>query len=147
MKEKDREKSTKEIINLVSKECDFKFKFLKEENNKLDRSISEIRTSISKETDKLHDKIDASEARMLRKLEAINASIKGNGNIGYSEQLRTLKRRLSLCIILIVLLFGFKFNGLSLQQWMDGFFSNNANNANEVENIKETNFSVNNAYE
>jgi hypothetical protein len=71
---------------------------------------------------KLNNKVEAVEAGVNKKLDAIDLKLRGNGNVGITEEIRTLKRRVALLIILVILLIGGRAIGLNLDMIKGWFF-------------------------
>lgn len=83
--------------------------------------IKFVRDEIKNDISHLEDKVDTKCQTLEGRIDALDESIRGNGRIGYSEQIRNMKRTIWILITAIIWLGGFELGGVTLKNWLDDF--------------------------
>ena len=100
---------------------------------KMDDDISSVKKSMSEGDKQLDDKIDTVESKIEARLDGVDEALRGNGRIGLFEQMRNTKWKFKAIVICLILLFGFKFFGRSLDDMYKSMFSNGSTPIKKVE--------------
>lgn len=126
------------FLDIVKKDYDDKILELREDIGRLGREIEKIDGEIEKRCTSLNDKMDMNKQSTYSKFDAIDKTLRGNGNIGYSEHIRGLSRNIRYLWFAVAFLFGFKVFGISLMEWSDSFWTEaNSSSVKELVETKE----------
>tara|TARA_Y100000310_G_C20694545_1_gene824614 strand:+ start:1923 stop:2357 length:435 start_codon:yes stop_codon:yes gene_type:complete len=89
--------------------------------SKLDDKLGDLNKKIQEIPAELIDRIDANKSTVDNDLDEVDKAFRGNGRIGIFEQLRSLKRHMSIMWLFMLVLLGFKLFGITIEQWWDNF--------------------------
>ena len=76
-----------------------------------------LKEKVDTESKRVNDKIDVLQSKIEIRLDGVDESLRGNGRIGLYEQVRSLKWQLRAVYVCLLLLFGFKMWGLTVNEW------------------------------
>ena len=77
--------------------------------------ISILQKDIESNNNNLNNKIDTVEAKVEGKLDGVDESLRGNGRIGLFEQMRNTRWKFKAILLCLILLFGFRVFGRTLE--------------------------------
>lgn len=99
------------------------------------QEVSRLEEKINDNKKNANDKIDTVEGKIDSRLDGVDEALRGNGRIGIFEQIRNMKGKFYIIFICLLLLFGFKFFGKTLNDIKNSVFKESTS----IEKVEETN--------
>ena len=99
--------------------------------------IALIKSSHEELQEASKDHIEAANQMIQEKLDAFDQALRGNGRVGVFEQIRGLRVRFRVLLLLVMLLIGGRVLGLTMEGWLKGLFG--VDDPAKVEKVEKSN--------
>lgn len=83
-----------------------------------------MKKTIEDDINNANNRMDTKNKTLEDRIEHIDEALRGNGRVGYSEQIRGMKRAIWVLTFAVIWLLGFEVGGVRLKDWLKGFFEN-----------------------
>lgn len=125
------------ILKLLNEKHQQEIKWLENDFNK---QVEELRKENEELRSDMNNHVKTIEQKLNNKLEAVDTALRGNGRIGIFEELRNITVKFRVVYTCIFILFGLKFMGYGLDDWIKHVYENylGKENIEQVEVLNPT---------